>query len=226
MAIRSRDVIDSLPFLCTCETPYRKLHPVLSPLVQGDVDELEQAQSRVTKEVWGLEHLSCEERLRELGSFSLEKGKLVGGRGKQQPSCICKEVSEKAEPGPSQWCMSLPLDSGWAVTKGWLLRPQAPDDGTDGHSMRVINGINGNVLSIHNINTTICNRSGDDKPRDSFLLGDLTRRSWECIIRLKSRAGHLAGLAARKEMPRDANASQRAEAFWEQFESGPHIPYA
>jgi len=41
-----------------------------SPLHRKDVDLLEQVRRRATKMIRGLEHLSCEERLRELVCFS------------------------------------------------------------------------------------------------------------------------------------------------------------
>jgi len=49
-----------------------------SPQHRKDMDLLERVQKRATEMIQGLKHLSCEERLRELGLFSLKKRTLQG----------------------------------------------------------------------------------------------------------------------------------------------------
>lgn len=74
MASRVREVI-----LHLCSVPVRPhlecCIQMWSPQYRGDMDLLECIQRRVTKMIQGMEQLSYEDRLREMGLFSLEKRK-------------------------------------------------------------------------------------------------------------------------------------------------------
>ena len=69
---RSRKVILA-PLLCTDEASSGVLVQIWSPRYRRDMDLLECIQRRATEMIHGMEHLSHEDRLRELGLFSLER---------------------------------------------------------------------------------------------------------------------------------------------------------
>jgi len=107
---------DSAPLLCSGETSVvESFIQLWSPQHRKNMDLLEWVQRRDTKIIRGLEDLSCEERPRELGFFSLET---VPGR----PYCslpVPEAVYKKAGEGLfTRACRDRTRGNGFKLKEG------------------------------------------------------------------------------------------------------------
>ena len=91
MVSRAREVM--LPLCFVLVRPHLECCVQMgSPQYRRDMDMLEHAQRRATKMIQGMEHLSYEDSLRELGLFTIEK---APGRPKSSLSVSKGELYER-----------------------------------------------------------------------------------------------------------------------------------
>ena len=99
MDSRLREVV--LPLCSALMRPHLEycIH-MWSPQYRKDMDLLECVQMRATTMICRMEHLSCEDRLRELGLFSLEKRRLCASLQEgHSVAQVCAEKNNKSVEG-------------------------------------------------------------------------------------------------------------------------------